>query len=1777
MKLFYQRIFELVVFISSILFANYLGGIDYTAARTGNWNATNTWTPAGIPTNGDRVTIPNAGRTVTVPSGYTAECDQITFIGGNAASTIRLQDATSSLRVGAVSGTGNVNIGLPTNNRTKQINVGAGTFYARSLTLNGSSAGTNRTDVLISSGTVTITGDITSAGTNSRIIFSGAGTLYVGGTFLSGTQGTFTPATGTVVFNGASDQAVTSFPYNFYNLIIGGGGEKIISADITVSGTLNVLPGASLSLISANLNVLGNVVNEGSIDVTATNITVGGDWKNSGTFDAGYSNVIFNNAALTSTIQGDNTFYNLTCTTASKNIVFAQDSTQIVTRKFRIDGSAFATRVNLSSSGGTGTTWNLILNGTHDCRYVAVQGSKASGTAFLPVNPVGFKDNGDNTNWYDPDLPGEIIFYDNFETSTLASQPPDKTSSNWSIGGAGSGWFSEASVVVDTQNHTPGGSKSMYSRGGSAGQGVGAWNYPGWGPQTNCTAEAWFYDDMQNGKVQWIFADNAAGNQGLGVKIDTNRSTTKYVYCVYIGTVNYTVSFIDRTLGWHKVKWVHTDSGTELYLDDVLLTTAVGLTDFSDFDTGSWTWDNTSGSTPMWFDDFIVYRSQAQSRYRWYDNNNAQTPTALAGENTPVTNRNIGSITRLRLQIQNNQYEDWGNAYVTLQYRRGTNGEWRMLAPSEDWDWANGMGTDKAQVANALLTNTNVRQHFVESNPSQANLTMTTGQYGEWDFAIVSTSNANLATPYYFRAVITDSSGNYQRRLAAYQYYPQITLVSPTMTQWTGAVDTNWSNASNWTNGVPDGTKDAIIASSATRDCSINITGARAMSVIVQQGRTLNLGTAGTDLTVVNDMTVYGNVVHNNTTATLNVNSGVLLIDTTGRYNNSAGNLNCPSAFIRVINGGQFNVSSNSSILARAIDIEVGGLINITGAATFNLESLYIEPNGQWLCSNTGATINISYDFLNSGSMLGSTGGVFNFTSNLGTISGTSSSTTFYRLNINGNITNSITNNITIIDDFTIASTKSFSASSGNILIGGDFSNNGTFIHSSGTLTFNGNALQLVNPGSSDLYRIVISNSSAAGVRFENGFTCSYFTNTTPNSLITFTSGRTYNITAVGGLNLQGSAGNLIRLRSSIAGSQWIINPSGSGWTCDYLDVMDSVNIYQTTIYPTNSTDNGNNINWFSADKDNDELPDYWEYRYYTNLSNNASSDTDSDELNDLLEYIYDSDPTLDTSPIKIYVDANSSYTGMDGSETTPYKYLEDALNAAPSGAQVIVKEGIYKLTNYTLNKNLIITGENATKTIISGPYPSGSSSDTGQCLNVTSAKFAISNISFQNFREDQPVISYNVANIDGKIYMEGLIFTGNSTATKSLIAPIGAQNTTVVYLLNSLFYNNICAYVAEIKGVPAYIYHNTITSNSSGGIVLSGTGNTNIYNDIIRENSGAEITNNSSGVVSVYNSNIEGGFPGAINSYDSPETYIDSGNGVYRPASGTPAINAGIQTFIYADLAKIARPFGGTVDVGAYEFNPNDNDGDDISNAEETVAGTNPNNPDSDMDSLSDYEEINTYSTDPNLADTDGDGVRDGDEPAIGMNPALYDGILWVDMYDEGFEDPLRYPPDQPVSVSIWGADATYSGDIYTETGDSYTPGDNAYINFRGKRPESSAIMFITRNMLPEHWIAISYKHPRAKLPTNPNQALVISGAYFAVNENGYLCAYDQNRKDWIVYMGSQIPDNQWFRILVHRHHLGRYCDIYLDLTNDGLENGVLAFSNLPIYGPDLDIFNRC
>ena len=62
----------------------------------------------------------------------------------------------------------------------------------------------------------------------------------------------------------------------------------------------------------------------------------------------------------------------------------------------------------------------------------------------------------------------------------------------------------------------------------------------------------------------------------------------------------------------------------------------------------------------------------------------------------------------------------------------------------------------------------------------------------------------------------------------------------------------------------------------------------------------------------------------------------------------------------------------------------------------------------------------------------------------------------------------------------------------------------------------------------------------------------------------------------------------------------------------------------------------------------------------------------------------------------------------------------------------------------------------------------------------------------------------------------------------------------------------------------------------------------------------------------------------------------------------------------------------------------PNDPDGDGLPTTQEGPIGTNPNDPDTDDDGLSDGAEVNTHHTDPLNPDTDGDGLKDGAEVNI-------------------------------------------------------------------------------------------------------------------------------------------------------------------------------------------------
>ncbi len=105
------------------------------------------------------------------------------------------------------------------------------------------------------------------------------------------------------------------------------------------------------------------------------------------------------------------------------------------------------------------------------------------------------------------------------------------------------------------------------------------------------------------------------------------------------------------------------------------------------------------------------------------------------------------------------------------------------------------------------------------------------------------------------------------------------------------------------------------------------------------------------------------------------------------------------------------------------------------------------------------------------------------------------------------------------------------------------------------------------------------------------------------------------------------------------------------------------------------------------------------------------------------------------------------------------------------------------------------------------------------------------------------------------------------------------------------------------------------------------------------------------------------------------------------------------------------------------------DRDGDGLSDAQEEVVGTDPDNPDTDADGLLDGEEVLTWGTDPLNRDTDGDILLDGDEVhTYGTSPTNPDTD--GDGIPDGVEiamgtDPLN-PLDPPPTATITVAPPT-------------------------------------------------------------------------------------------------------------------------------------------------------
>ncbi|WP_298304492.1 proprotein convertase P-domain-containing protein, partial [Flavobacterium sp.] len=249
----------LLFFVTTIAFAQK----TWNGSVNSNWGTAGNWTPSGVPTSSDNVTIPN-GFDVVV--NVTAVCNALTISGGGTTNTFTINIGQSLTASGAV------NIGAPNAAFvSKSLIVGDGTMTCPSLTL--ASTTNNNRDIYVDiySGTLNVNGAVTMNGTAARnnIGFFGTvnGNLNVGGTI---TGGSLDAGAGTVNYNNTGAQNIGNYIYN--NLSISGSGTKTLTANATVGGTLTVNANTVLALSTFTLGTPSSVVLYGGA-TTASSIT----------------------------------------------------------------------------------------------------------------------------------------------------------------------------------------------------------------------------------------------------------------------------------------------------------------------------------------------------------------------------------------------------------------------------------------------------------------------------------------------------------------------------------------------------------------------------------------------------------------------------------------------------------------------------------------------------------------------------------------------------------------------------------------------------------------------------------------------------------------------------------------------------------------------------------------------------------------------------------------------------------------------------------------------------------------------------------------------------------------------------------------------------------------------------------------------------------------------------------------------------------------------------------------------------------------------------------------------------------------------------------------------------------------------------------------------------------------------------------------------------------------------------------------------------------------
>jgi hypothetical protein len=366
-SLFFNIAFKGLFFSLFIIF-NPSYSATITSFQSGNWSVGSTWVGGSVPGSGDDVVIAN-GHTVTVDGDYT--CLSVTILTGGTNTTLII-GGTNTLNV-----TGSITIqNATTNGVNKTVNVGAGTITCASVTMNATTADSRDGIIIISTGTMTVTGNITMASSAARhhIDFTSNGNLYIGGNLIQGGLSQTAGSGSTVYFNAAGDQTITpnaANGYSFYNLRIQNSGTKSLGQAIS---TRNLSIEGSATLNCNQYTITGNVAGTMTMEAGTTLIIGNPAVATANIFPANYTNAnitldvastVVYTANANQNVSGVPTYGNLTISTGNAARTKTLLAATVINGNLNITGTTAVATLNLAGQNITvnGVT-NINANGT---------------------------------------------------------------------------------------------------------------------------------------------------------------------------------------------------------------------------------------------------------------------------------------------------------------------------------------------------------------------------------------------------------------------------------------------------------------------------------------------------------------------------------------------------------------------------------------------------------------------------------------------------------------------------------------------------------------------------------------------------------------------------------------------------------------------------------------------------------------------------------------------------------------------------------------------------------------------------------------------------------------------------------------------------------------------------------------------------------------------------------------------------------------------------------------------------------------------------------------------------------------------------------------------------------------------------------------------------------------------------------------------------------------------------------------------------------------------